>query len=59
MNIPQKHQVEAAAICDSLRQAIGAPAIEATRQTLTDTLRRAERLAQSLADAPTKRAFTA
>jgi hypothetical protein len=54
MNIPQKHQAETAAICDSLRQAIAAPSIEASRQILTDTLRRADRLAQSLADAPTK-----
>lgn len=54
MNIPQKHQAEIAAICDALRQAIAVPSIEATRQILTDTLRRAERLAQSLADAPTK-----
>jgi hypothetical protein len=54
MNVPQKHQAEVAAICDSLRQAIAAPSIEASRQILTDTLRRAERLAQSLADAPTK-----
>jgi hypothetical protein len=54
MNIPQKHQSEVAAICDSIRQAVAAPSIEATRQILADTLRRAERLAQSLADAPTK-----
>jgi hypothetical protein len=52
MNIPQKHQAEVAAICDLLKQAVTAPSIEATRQILTDTLRRAERLAQSLADAP-------
>ena len=54
MNIPQKHQAEVAAICDSLRQAIAAQSIEATRQILTDTLRRAERLAQSLVEGPTK-----
>ena len=54
MSIPEKHQAEVATICDSLRQAIAAPSIEATRQVLTDTLRRAERLAQSLADAPAK-----
>ena len=54
MNIPQKHQAEVAAICDSLRQAIAAPSIDATRQILTDTLRRAERLSQALADAPAK-----
>jgi hypothetical protein len=51
MNIPQKRQAEVSAICDSLGHVITAPRIEATRQILTDTLRRAVRLA---ADAPIK-----
>jgi GGDEF domain-containing protein len=54
MNIPQKHQVELAGICDLLQQAIAAPSLEVSHQVVADALRRAARLLQSLADAPAK-----
>jgi len=49
----QKHQSELAKICDSLRSALTAQP-DACREMISDTLKRAERLSESLADAPAK-----
>jgi hypothetical protein len=54
MNIPQKHLTDLAGICGEIRQAMAAPSIQTSRRILADALRRAERLTQSLVDAPAK-----
>ena len=53
MNLPQKHQAELNKICDSLREALNAQP-EECRHIIAQTLRRAERLSESIASAPAK-----
>jgi hypothetical protein len=54
MNIPQKHQTELAKICESLRQAVSAPSLDSSKQILSETLRRAERLSENLGNVAAK-----
>jgi hypothetical protein len=53
MNLSQKHQAELTKICDSLRQALTAPPQEC-RRIITEVLKQAERLSESIASAPAK-----
>jgi hypothetical protein len=48
----QKHQTELAAICEGLREVLKAQMSGDSRRVITQILRRAERLAESIANAP-------
>jgi len=53
MNLPQKHHAELTKICDSLRKALTAQPEECL-EIITQALRRAERLSESIVTAPAK-----